>query len=269
MELITVGLYGDGSRDARLRAEYVYCDRAEKCSAFCDGKCFGVTALFGMRCPYAKVNMVDGGLKRSKAYGEVYSVAKNSEKYAKLDYPHYTLITKIGGEAFLTLPFVQIKVENGKISTEHPMFVRPVCVDSNLLTPENLEIICSFRPRAMLGGEITDYQEKTIPMFLLQFSRLYPEKYHAFIEAFPEYADRKPDWVGRMALLNTCNREKTYRDASGNEYHFEGDYIVGKSKFAPFALSLKTPTEIRAKVTDDMKVKITDNDQVLDSTVFV
>lgn len=39
-ELINVGLYGVGSRDSRLRAEYIYCDQAKECSAYKEGKCF-------------------------------------------------------------------------------------------------------------------------------------------------------------------------------------------------------------------------------------
>ena len=46
---ICAHLYGDGSRDCRLRAEYIRCNRAEECSAYKNGKCFCVTTLFGVR----------------------------------------------------------------------------------------------------------------------------------------------------------------------------------------------------------------------------
>lgn len=267
-QLITVGLYGDGSRDARLRAEYVSCDRAGICSAYSNGKCFGVTTLFGDLCPYAKVNKVDGGLKRSKAYGRVYSEAKNNDKYSALGYPYHTLATKIGDEAFITVPYVQLEYENGHITVHDPIVRRAILLPAELLTPENLEKICSFVPLAMMGGVIKDYQEKIVPMLLLELSRLFPEQYRAFIEAYPEYAERKPDWTGRLAQLNTCNREQTYQNGSGDVFRFEGDYIVGVCKSVPFAPFGTTPTELRVKVTDDMTVKITDNAQVLDTTVF-
>ena len=60
-KLINVGLYGDGSRKARLRAEYIYCDHAEECSAYKEGRCFRVTTLFGLRCEFGRINHVDGG----------------------------------------------------------------------------------------------------------------------------------------------------------------------------------------------------------------
>ena len=33
-KLINVDLYGDGSRNSRLRAEYIYCDHADVCSVY-------------------------------------------------------------------------------------------------------------------------------------------------------------------------------------------------------------------------------------------
>ena len=53
------------------------------------------------------------------------------------------------------------------------------------------------------------------------------------------------------------------------EFHFEGDYIVGMTKsMLPLVGLFKNPTEIRIKVTDDMTVRITDDEQVLDTTIF-
>lgn len=44
-KLINVDLYGDGSRNSRLRAEYIYCDHADVCSVYKEGKCFRKTTL--------------------------------------------------------------------------------------------------------------------------------------------------------------------------------------------------------------------------------
>ena len=53
-KLINVDLYGDGSRDSRLRAEYIYCDHADVCSVYKEGKCFRKTTLFGVRCEFGR-----------------------------------------------------------------------------------------------------------------------------------------------------------------------------------------------------------------------
>lgn len=103
-KLINVDLYGDGSRNSRLRAEYIYCDHADVCSVYKEGKCFRKTTLFGVRCEFGRITYVDGGTKKTKMYGRVYSEAKDSERYHKLSYPNNTYIAKIGDGAFLARP---------------------------------------------------------------------------------------------------------------------------------------------------------------------
>lgn len=103
-KLINVDLYGDGSRDSRLRAEYIYCDHADVCSVYKEGKCFRKTTLFGVRCEFGRIACVDGGTKKTKMYGRVYSEAKDSERYHKLSYPYNTYIAKIGDVLFSRRP---------------------------------------------------------------------------------------------------------------------------------------------------------------------
>lgn len=108
-KLINIDLYGDGSRNSRLRAEYIYCDHADVCSVYKEGKCFRKTTLFGVRCEFGRIAYVDGGTKKTKMYGRVYSEAKDSERYHKLSYPNNTYIAKIGDGAFLAPPYVRIE----------------------------------------------------------------------------------------------------------------------------------------------------------------
>ena len=70
-EAINVNLYGSGSRDCRLRAEYIFCDRANECSAYKQGTCFAVTAPLSRHCMVGSVSRVDGGTKRSKMYNKI------------------------------------------------------------------------------------------------------------------------------------------------------------------------------------------------------
>lgn len=123
----------------------------------------------------------------------------------------------------------------------------------------------------MLGGEIESYQTETIPLFLRQLSKLFPEQYNAFIAAFPDYELKAPDYRGKYAKLSTCNRELTYRDAHGNSFRFDGDELVCDKYrlggFTPFSSS--GYAQMRIPVTDDMQVKITDSNQVTDQTVLM
>lgn len=272
-KLINVDLYGDGSRDSRLRAEYIYCDHADVCSVYKEGKCFRKTTLFGVRCEFGRIACVDGGTKKTKMYGRVYSEAKDSERYHKLSYPNNTYIAKIGDGAFLAPPHVRIErgPESGLFCHNPGFGCNRLFVPIDELTPDNINRICTYHPRAMLGGEIESYQTETIPIFLHQLSKLFPEQYNAFIAVFPDYELKAPDYRGKYAKLSTCNRELTYRDAHGNSFRFDGDELVCDKYriggFMPFSSS--GYAQMRIPVTDDMQVKITDSNQVTDQTVLM
>ena len=180
-KLINVDLYGNGSRDSRLRAEYIYCDHADVCSVYKEGKCFRKTTLFGVRCEFGRIACVDGGTKKTKMYGRVYSEAKDSERYHKLSYPNNTYIAKIGDGAFLAPPHVRIeRGPDSRLFCHNPGFgCNRLFVPIDELTPDNINRICTYHPRAMLGGEIESYQTETIPIFLHQLSKLFPEQYSA------------------------------------------------------------------------------------------
>ena len=266
---LNVRLYGDGSQKARLRAEYIYCDRAGECSLYKSGKCFNVTTLFGNRCPVGERNCVDGGTKQSKKFSDIREQAKSDPCYAKLNYPSNEHIGRIGDDAYLCPPFVMIEDLNGRLNVSDPGFgCNWVVVKRDTLTPENLNRICSYRPRSLMGGTITNYQEKTVPNFLHQLSRLFPDEYSALISEYPEYAEKNPSFVGRIAKLATCNPACEYIDGK-NVFRMDGDWLVCdcyKSSFAPF---WGEGAMLKIQLTDEMRVKITDNAQVLPETVLL
>lgn len=272
--LINVNLYGDGSPSCRLRAEYVYCDYANECSAYKDGKCFCVTTPFNSKCKLGQVFGVDGGTKRAKSYNQVYNEAKANDKYGKLKYPTGAYIIRIGDKVRLELPYVNIDItEDGNLELNERPFGRgnaSLIININKLTADNIKRICDHLPKSLVGSVyIKNYQEKTIPMFLHQLGKLLPDKLNEFKTKYKDYIIKPPSWIGEFAKLSTCNRDKTYCDIHDNEFFFDGDYIVCTNyrlSFAPFGAK---ETEIRVKVTDDMLVKITDNDQVIDGTIIV
>lgn len=269
-ELINVSLYGDGSRKARLRAEYIYCDHANECSAYKDGKCFRVTTLFGLRCEFGRISCVDGCTKQSKTFRRVHSEAKSNEMYGKLSYPYNTYVTRIGDGAFLSLPYIRIEESNGKLVCSDPGFgSNRLFVSMDKLTPENIERICLYSPHAFMGGVISDYQKKTVPLFLYQLSKLFPEQFQVFVSEHPSYKLVAPDWVGRYAKLSTCNRDEEYEDKRRNVFHFDGDDIVCDHYHSAFLPFDGAESQIRIKVLDNMRVKITNNNQVTDQTIFV
>lgn len=277
-DAIHVGLYGSGSRGARRRAEYIFCDHAAECSLYRDGKCFCVTAMFGHYCPLGHIRYVDGGTKRSRAFERVSKDAAEHPKYHALRYPEHDLVARIGEQILIHFPHVTLeKVDDGIIKIEHGGFNGNLIVESkSILTPKNILSICEFRRFRMLaidGGVETDYRNKTIPEFLRGLSKLFPEEYANFVTSFPKYADKVKDidYRGRTAKLATCNRAMQYADRHGNLFTFDGDFLVCENceiSSYPFQSGSGT-AYMKIKLTDEMTVKITDNAQVTEETVFI
>ena len=269
-EAINVNLYGDGSRNSKLRAEYIFCEYADSCSLCKSGKCFNVTVPFGRRCKLGQVNCIDGGTRNTKKYNRVWHDAKASPVYHKLEYPLHDLIAQVDDKVMLSVHYINIETESDTLKVKDPGFGGgyPATIPEDMLSVENIHKIVTFRPQALMGGTIRDYQSKTVPMFLYQLSMIYPEQYQEYITAHPEKADIRPNWVGRWAKLATCSRKAEYKDNNGSVWRFDGDYIVCEKRCSAFNPFTTKPVEMRVKVIDDMTVQISDNEQVLPETEF-
>lgn len=267
---ICVHLYGNGSRDCRLRAEYIYCDRAGECSAYREGMCVNVTTPFGKHCAIGKVRSVDGGTSRGKKYYELTKQAREEAAYRKLNYPNYWRVIRVGNLAMLNIPYVDLRMDSGYLRVESAIgWNREITVEKDVLTPENLHHILSYKPRDFFGTPVKAYRDREVPGFLHQLRKLFPEQYTALLAEHPEYGEMQPDCIGRYAKLATCNPECAYKDVVGNQFKMESGWLVCdayRSAFAPFAADT---TPLKIKITENMRVEITDNGQVTDETVFL
>ncbi|NIV33129.1 MAG: hypothetical protein GWN58_27875 [Anaerolineae bacterium] len=59
-------------------------------------------------------------------------------------------------------------------------------------TPKVAVCLARFRPQAMMGGEITDYQKKHVPRFLFHLRTYMPEIWARILELAPELEERLP-----------------------------------------------------------------------------
>lgn len=173
--------------------------------------------------------------------------------------------------AYLNLPYVDLKLDGSRLNASTAIFTNQhLLVDRPMLTPDNLDNVLGYKPRNMCGDIITGHADESVPNFLHQFKRLFPVEYDRFVKEYPKYAELSPTFIGRHAKLATCNPDCVYKDSNGDKFTMEdGKRMVCKeykSGFLPFGAS---KAEVIITLTDDMKVKITENAQVLDDTVFV
>lgn len=265
---IHVGLYGDGSRNARLREEIIYCDHADECSLYKEGKCLKITSPFASYCPLGSLRMVDGGTKRSKAFQRVGAEARSDEYYGKLKRAYNTYFAVAGdwvivGGMSLRLEFSYNNEGRPVFTVGNPGFMSGmyVVIPKSEFTVDVVKKIYDARPQALMGGEIKTFREQHLPFFFLQMKKVWPEKYAEFVDAVPDVKNLVPNYVGKWARVSTLNR-----DSIIDGFKFDGDYLVGEyNKFLPFNAK---SAQLKIPITDDLKVKITSNDWVTEDTVF-
>ena len=279
---INVNLYGDGSRKVHLRAEYIYCEHCNECSLYKEGKCFNVTTPFGSYCSLGRVSKVDYGTKQSRKFYEADAKVRNDKKYHALEYPskNNIYLYTVGDKICLTLPYAHIKyneeTDEFSIDDRSSFFNSAfVAIPLDKFTNERIYKICKAQPRTLFDYTvIKDYAEKVVPEFIIQLKSSLPEKYEEFIDEHPEYRKDFKDinFVGKTAYLSTCSKDPNiiYKDTLGNNFHFLNDKTLVceeyRSAFLPFNGS---GTRMDLRLTEKMTYKITDNNQVLETTKFV
>lgn len=273
MEKICVNLYGGkglfGGKETPLRAETVFCDKADKCSLYKSGKCLNVTSPFSGRCKFGRVSTAQGYTSRAQKYHSFRNQYKDDETYNKLDYPSNCKIALVDDYVFVNVVFSRLKEnEQGHYYVTETGFGSGVSwISLDKFSTDIIYQICSYRAYAMMGGEIKDYRVKHIPEFLYQLNFLMPELYKQFIAEYPQY-DIKPNHVGKYAYISTLNKSSVLKDNHGNTFCFDGDYLVCENwrlSFVPFSAGV---AEMRIPITETMKYKVTDNGQVTEDTIF-
>lgn len=270
-EAICVYLYGDGSRDYRLRAEYIYCDRANECSAYKKGKCLCIAMPFSSRCPVGSVEHVDGGLKRSKMFIKVRDRAKADPNYGALKYSNNLKIVRVGDDAILMFNYVWLRIENGDLKVNSPLGGgrEILFIQKENLTADNILKVCEYKPTALLGGVIDSYQNDEVPMFLRQFRELFPEIYSELIMKSPIQKNKVPNFIGKQAKLLTLKPNCKYETKYGS-FFFDGKYAYFDDYNTAFKPFWKCGNmSVTVEVTNDTVATVSDNEQVLDTTEFV
>lgn len=260
---IQVGLYGDGSRYSRLREEIVYCDYADECSLYREGKCLKITCAFASLCPFGEIERIDGGTKRSKSFQRIRENAKADECYGKLKRAYNTYFAVagewviVGGMSVYLDYSDEFRVKDPGLSGGNY-----VAIPKSDFTIDIIKKIYNMRPVALMGGPLKHFREDQLPFFFLQMRKVWPEKYEEFAEVVPEVRNLNPNYVGKWARLSTINR-----DLPVNGFVFDGDFLVGEynSVFLPFGAR---SAFIRIPITDELKVEITNNNQVTEETIF-
>lgn len=273
MDKINVALYGGksifGGRETPLRAEIVQCDKYKKCSLYKNGCCLKITSMFSGTCKFGEKTAIKGYTSRAKKYFKFRDMYKEDAKFNSLHYPDACYVALIDDTVYLNLEFAVLdKNDIGEWFIDDAVLRSgAVWLPLNELTPDLLNMICSYRPHALMGGEIYSYQKEQIPNILIQLKKILPDIYKEFITKYDRF-DIEPDYVDKYAYVNSIKDGTVIADSKGNRFIKNGNYLTSDSWSSCFLPFDARTCSIKIEITDTMVFKITDNSQVDDDTVF-
>lgn len=273
MEKINVGLYGGkgifGGRETPLTAKIIFCDKCEQCELYKESKCLNVVTPFSASCIYGKVENIKGYTSRAAKYYDFRRTYTEDDKYNKLKYPQDFSFLEIGDYYVVNIKHTRIRKMDGSYEIDEPFMDSSVSfILKEDFTVDLLKRIAKFMPQAFLSNKrIRD--NKSVDNFLAEVQKKLPDLYDNFIKDNPQYADVKTDYVGRYAYINTLVDGSELIDVHNNKFLLKDGYLYCgcyRSSFLPFN---SHQGELKIKVTDEMKYRITSNDQVNENTKFV
>lgn len=281
MEEINVWLYGGksifGGKETPLEASVILCDKHNECSYYKNGHCLLVRSFGSTGCKFGRVNNIRGYTSRAKKYSEFKRKWQDHEQYGKLSHPP-TKLGVIGDYVVFPYPYVRInQTEAGKWVVEDPSFSSSIAyIPMEKFNSDLIYKICSYKPQAIFGGTIQSYQKETVPLFLAHLKEVLPEKYEAFVEAYPQFKKKEINYVGRQALLKTVAPSVVhYKSRQYPEFNecwiWDGEYLRYKEGYVRRFKVAKDyeVVEIVLKPTDKTTITIESNEQVTENTVFV
>ena len=284
MKKINVELYGGkpifGGREKPLEADEIYCDRYEQCSYYAGGKCLRCRSILAPTCKFGKTITAIGYTSRAKKYYSFKSIFRDDEVYSKLKYPN-ELAAIMGDTLYMRYKFGDVhkrresdekwkKDVDGYIIDTNCFGSGGVFIPLNEVSNKLLFAIFTNKPRALMGGVISDYQEKVVPDIIQTLKRIAPDIHKRFVTEYPQF-DKEPNYIGKEIFVDSLKPNTKFK-VNGKEWTFDGEYVsaanidIGHS--SPWWLQSGVHSDVKIKVNDEMTIEVNDNSIVDENTRF-
>lgn len=284
MSKINVSLYGGkgifGGKETPLEADEIYCDVYNTCSFYKEGKCLRCRSFLAPICKFGSNEIIKGYTSRAKKYYTFKNKYKEDEMYNKLEYPN-SLVGIMNDYLYMRLKFVSVRkkedcanyckeIGNGYVINDVGFGTGAVFIPLTEVTADLLYSIFSFKPHAIMGGEITTYQEKIVPDIIQSMRRIVPDIYNNFVTKYPQY-NITPNYIGKKAYIYSLKPNTTFI-LNNYKWTYDGEYIsttnfdLGLS--SPWWIQTDEKADVKLKVNEKMTIEINDNSIVDEDTKF-
>lgn len=241
------------------------CDKTEKCPHYNKGKCICEYQFLGqMLCSNARrIDIYSPTTSRSVKYNdwkaEVY------KEYSTDILCDNKKICKVADYVYVPLPYLHNYV-NSLSGIQNGHFI-----SNKNFNADMVQEIITFKPYALMGGEIKNYQRKEIPKFIQQLKEEFNELYEEWSKKYKDTAEKykiTASNIGRSAYISTLKQGSKIYDRHDNEWIVDGENIICEKwkTWLPFG---KTATIVKIKITDDMIYKIENENITDENTKYV
>jgi len=241
------------------------CNKTEKCLHFNKGKCVCEYQFLGqVLCPNAKrIDISSPTTSRSVKY-----IDWKAEMYKEYSTDVLCVNEKLCKVAdYMYIPLLYLKnYVNSLPYIENEYFIPDK--DFNI---DTIQEIVTFKPQALMGGTIRNYQKKEVPKFIRQLKEEFNDLYEEWSKKYKDTAKKyeiSASNVGRRAYINTLKQGSKIYDRHDNEWIVDGENIICRQwkTWLPFG---ETSTIVKIKITDDMIYKVKDDNTTDENTKYV
>lgn len=177
-----------------------YCTLEGECPFKKRGKCIAIKTL-EKYCPYAQHSSCIGPSVRSKDYRSFLEQNKK-EQLEGPKTPEYaeTVLEVIGDYVYVPHAFLSGCKQVPFLSHSDFLISGKPFIKKEDFTPEAIVSISKYTKQALMGGEITDIQKKSVPLFLFHLKHKMPELYEQALALEPSIKEKTLNPIKALPL---------------------------------------------------------------------
>ncbi len=256
-------------RKNHAEVEVYGCCNSEHCELYAKGQCT-MLGFFYDRCPYSNFEKLTGPTPAAKSYNKF--INENKEKYKDvlnaLTSTASKVMAKVGDYVYLPYSHLNMNTDLPFKRYESVFVKGDTFLKLSDFNIKNILSIVYFRPHAMMGGEITSYQNEVVPKFVEHLSEKFPELYEELIEKDPDFKITTINHVGRTAVLKTLNPGSIF--TKNNEtWEWTGTDLISHNYRPLFAIVDFENAVTKLKPTENAAIKVENETQVNENTIYL
>ena len=269
----------DNSIFSDLKNKHAYCEMIKcslpECPLRAEGSCINRN-IISSNCPYGRNFKDEGPTRKARSfYKWVSEKQKIIEGVPMLTNP-VNKLRFIGDYVYLPYSFMDNNKEIPFLRHSHAFSFGQPFLKKEFWTLETVEKILNFKPQALMGGEIKDYQTESVPKFLSHLREEDKSMWDKLVQKRPQL-DKTPSYIGRKAYLWTVKFPISFTVASKEgkypvHWTWDGVHLSTESKNAYSNCWGNIPlnsVEIKGVPHESSVIEIKDDSWVLETTKFM